>query len=87
MPDLAALSFKEVDQLHQRPKGTAFRAFKSLAGQLREGEHFYYLEADRHRAEIEALRQQGRIYLSTVNVVLLTEVGFRLIKQHLLRPA
>ncbi|MEE4380180.1 MAG: hypothetical protein V2J55_22050 [Candidatus Competibacteraceae bacterium] len=77
------LSFKEIDTLHQRPKGTAFRAFKRLIEQLREGEHYHYLAADSHRAEIEALRQQGRIYPSTINVVLMTEVGYQLLKQRL----
>jgi hypothetical protein len=77
------LSFKEIDQLHQRSKGTAFLAFKRLAGQLREGEHYHYLDAADHRAEIDALRQQGRIYSATVNLVLLTEAGYRLLRQQL----
>ncbi|NJN48469.1 MAG: hypothetical protein HC808_20635 [Candidatus Competibacteraceae bacterium] len=77
------LTFKEIDSLHHRPKGTAFRVFKRLAEQLREDEHYLYLPADSRRAEIEALRQLGRIYPSTINVVLLTEVGYQLLKQRL----
>jgi len=77
------LSFKEIDNLHQRSKGTAFRAFKGLAADLREGEHYHYLAANSHRAEIEALRQQSRIYPASVNVVLLTEAGYQLLKQRL----
>jgi hypothetical protein len=77
------LSFKEIDTLHQRPKGTSFRAFKGLSQQLLEGEHYYYLNAQSHAAEIEALRREGRIYSSTVHAVLLTPVGYELIQKAL----
>lgn len=86
MPELSIprlLSFKDIDTLHRLPKGTAFRAFKRLSGQLVEGEHYYYLSAQTHRTEIEALRQAGRIYASTVNAVLLTEAGYNLLRQAL----
>ena len=76
-------TFKELDGLHQRPKGTAFRAFKRLEGCLREGEHYHYLDARSHGAEIAQLRQTGRIYAASVNVVLLTEAGYRLLEQEL----
>jgi hypothetical protein len=76
-------TFKEIDALHQRPKGTAFRVFKRLEGCLREGEHYHYLDAQSHGAEIAQLRQGGRIYAASVNVVLLTEAGYRLLKQEL----
>jgi hypothetical protein len=76
------LSFKEIDTLHQRPKGTAFRAFKQQQD-LVEGEHYHYLSATTHAAEIESLRRTGRIYGSTVNAVLLTEAGYALLRQTL----
>ena len=76
-------SFKEIDTLHQRPKGTAFRAFKRLSGRLCEGEHYCYLDAQIHSVEIAALRQAGRLYASTVNAVLLTEAGYQRIRQEL----
>jgi hypothetical protein len=76
-------SFKEIDTLHQRPKGTAFRAFKRLGRRLREGEHYHYLDAQTHSVEIAALRQAGRLYTSTVNAVLLTETGYQQIRQEL----
>ena len=76
-------SFKEIDELHQRPKGTAFRAFKRLGGRLREGEHYYYLDTQTYSSEIEALHQAGRIYAATVNVVLLTEAGYQRVRQEL----
>jgi hypothetical protein len=76
-------SFKEIDELHQRPKGTAFRAFKRLGERLREGEHYDYLDAQTRGSEIEALRQAGRIYASSINVVLLTEAGYQAVRQEL----
>jgi hypothetical protein len=76
------LTFKEIDTLHQRPKGVAFRAFKQQQN-LVEGEHYYYLPAATHAADIESLRRAGRIYGSTVNVVLLTEAGYALLHQAL----
>jgi hypothetical protein len=77
------LSFKEIDSLHQQPKGTAFRAFKLRQQGLVEGEHYYYLPAETHTAEIDSLRRAGRIYESTVNVVLVTEAGYVLLRQAL----
>jgi hypothetical protein len=82
-PVAGRLSFKDIDQLHGCPKGTAFRAFKRLRERLREGEHYLYLDARTRQAEIEALRRQGRIYASTVNAVLLTETGYALLKDSL----
>lgn len=76
------LSFKEIDILHQLPKGSAFRAFKQQQN-LVEGEHYYYLSATTHAADIESLRRAGRIYGSTVNVVLLSEAGYTLLRQDL----
>ena len=76
-------TFKELDGLHQRSKGTAFRAFKRLEKSLREGEHYYYLDAQSHGTEITQLREAGRIYAASVNVVLLTEAGYRLLESDL----
>jgi hypothetical protein len=76
-------TFKELDGLYQRPKGTAFRVFKRLEKSLREGEHYHYLNAQTHSAEIARLRQAGRIYTASVNVVLLTEAGYRLLEPKL----
>lgn len=81
LPEQRLLSFKEIDGLHQCAKGTAFRAFKRLGQRLTEGEHFCYLNAETHAAEIEALRQAGRIYTSTVNAVLLTKAGYAMLRQ------
>ncbi len=77
------LSFKDIDTLLQRPKGTAFRAFKRLGDCLQEGEHYYYLDARTHAATIDTLRRTGRIYATTVNAVLLTEAGYQCLRQAL----
>jgi hypothetical protein len=68
-------TFRELDRLHAAVKGTAFRAFKRVHGQLREGRDFHTLTAATDAARIEALRREQRIYPSSVNVVLLTESG------------
>lgn len=53
-------------------KGTAFRCFKAILGELTEGEDYCYLEATTKSSKIEALRKEGRIYATTVNAILLS---------------
>ncbi len=77
------LSFREIDTRHGLTKGGAFRAFKALGERLIEGEHFIYLDAAGHAAEIESLRQAGRLYPTTVNAVLLTASGYGLLRERL----
>lgn len=71
------LSFMQLDQRAGVVKGTAFRAFKRVRGELVEGVCFFYLDAEREREFIEDLRTRGLIYPSTWNLVLLTEAGWR----------
>ena len=66
------LTLKELDERMRRPKGSAFRAFKALARELDEGRDFRVLDPRQYSARIEALRSAGRIYRSSVNVVLLS---------------
>lgn len=80
-------SFKDIDERHGAVKGTAFRAFKRLQAELREGEDFVYLNAQTENAWIDALRQAGRIYPSTVNLVLLTPQGYARLVPLLPSPA
>ena len=70
-------TFKDIDTHHGLVKGSAFRAFKGLLEELREGEDFIYLDGAGHEAEIRALRAAGRLYRSSVNAVLLTPAGYR----------
>ena len=68
------LSFRELDERAGRPKGEAFRAFRRLESGWREGEDYRLLRsADAEVAsELIALREQERIYRSSVTVVLLS---------------
>lgn len=76
-------SLKEIDQYFDVPKGTAFRAFKQLKEGFDEGDDFYYLNGTDDAAEIEELRQSGRIYETTINTLLFTQVGYAAIADFL----
>lgn len=64
-------TFRDIDRHLGLPKGSAFRAFKRLRPALREGEDFRVLAAGADNQTIAELRQAGRIYASSINVVLL----------------
>lgn len=64
-------SVRELDERLGLPKGSAFKAFRRIAGEWREGEDFRVLDSDADRELIEALRQAGRIYGSSVRPVIL----------------
>lgn len=76
-------SLKEIDQHFDAAKGTAFRAFKQLKEGFDEGQDFYYLSCTDDAEEIEALRQSGRIYESTINGLLFTQAGYAAIAEFL----
>lgn len=59
------------------PKGTAFRRFKARRGSLTEDRDFFRLDATEHAELLQRLRAEGRIYPTSVHVVLLTESGYR----------
>jgi len=74
-------TFRELDEAAARPKGSAFRAFKRIEPQLREGLDFQLLRAGADDAQIEVLRREQRIYSNSVNIVLLGDaVARRLLK-------
>ncbi|MEQ6342603.1 MAG: ORF6N domain-containing protein [Gammaproteobacteria bacterium] len=72
-------TFKQIDEMLSRPKGTAFRAFKRMQHRFIEGEHFYCVDARVDADAVAELRQAGKIYISTVNVVFITESGLPLL--------
>ena len=78
-------TLREIDLRLGRSKGSAFRAFKRQRETLRENVDFTLLPADTARAEIERLRAAGRIYRSSINVVILTESGFERVRAGLER--
>jgi len=69
----AWVSLRELDERLGQPKGTAFRAFRRAG--LVEGRDFRVLERARDGDEIAALRAAGRIYRSSVNVILLSSAA------------
>ena len=78
-------TLREIDIRLGRPKGSAFRAFKRRREALRENVDFTLLPAHAARAEIERLRAAGRIYRSSINVIILTESGFERVRAELER--
>jgi hypothetical protein len=74
---LDTLSLRQLDELNQVAKGTTFRLFKALRGSLTEGRDFFRLDAAEHAELLQRLRAEGRIYPTSVHVVLLTESGYR----------
>lgn len=65
-------SMRELDEATGLAKGAAFRAFKALLGELREGEDFIVLD-HRTDAGLAASRMmQDRLYRSSVAAVLLS---------------
>jgi hypothetical protein len=64
-------SLRELDRAAGRGKGAAFRAFKQLNAAYREGRDYIVLEQQRDLAAISELRAGGRLYASSINVVLL----------------
>lgn len=75
------LSFRQIDQLNDLTKGTAFRLFKGAGDQLREGVDFYYLPAQEHTERIHQLKACGKIYATTTHLVLLTRSGYAKLQQ------
>ncbi len=65
------MTFRTLDQLMDTPKGTAFRTFKGVLDQLEEGNDHLRLESGPDAEAIAELKAAGRIYPSSVNVVLL----------------
>ncbi len=66
------VSLREIDGRAGAVKGTAFRAFKRLAPTLVDGRDYRLLDAEGHGADIAVLKAAGRIYDSSVNVLLLS---------------
>ena len=76
-------TLREIDERLGLPKGSAFRSFKRRRHLLRENVDFTVLPAPTAKAEIERLRAEGRIYRSTINVVILAESGFERVTSEL----
>lgn len=71
------LSLRQLDELNQLPKGSAFRWFKSCEAELVEGCDYHYLPAEEHAALIGQLKSGGQIYATTRHLLLLTRSGYQ----------
>lgn len=70
--DMARLvSFRELDRAAGREKGAAFRCFKRLDPAPVEGEDFHLLRPEADADRLAELRETGRIYPASINVVLM----------------
>lgn len=65
-------SFKELDQALQLAKGESFKRFKAVEKGLIEGRDFLWLSATDDGEAIAQLKQQERVYSTSINVVLLS---------------
>ncbi|WP_304640471.1 hypothetical protein [Pseudomonas sp.] len=71
------LSLRQLDELNGVPKGTSFRAFKAHQAQLVEGVDYFYLDAGQQGALIDQLKLEGRVYLGSRHVLLMTRSGYQ----------
>ncbi|MEX0730433.1 MAG: ORF6N domain-containing protein [Aquisalimonadaceae bacterium] len=77
----ATLTFRQLDALNDAPKGTSFRRFRAMVEQLREGRDYFHLSADEHAELIASLQRDQLAYPGTPHVVLITEAGYRRMRQ------
>lgn len=78
------MTFRTLDRVLGAPKGTAFRAFKSNLDALVEGEDHLRLESGTEDAPIAELKAAGRVYPSSVHVVLLRRAAVERMAERLL---
>jgi hypothetical protein len=66
------VTLRELDERLARPKGSSFRAFKQRLPELTEGADYWVLNPREHAQALARLREQGRLYASSVNAILLS---------------
>lgn len=71
IPDAGWRSLREIDSELGLTKGSAFRAFKQTAAEWQEGRDFVVLDTEHDDATLRPLRDAGRLYASSVKVILL----------------
>jgi hypothetical protein len=74
-----AHSLREIDAASGQPKGSAFRAFKSLP--LREGIDFQVLHPVCDGPAFTAVRADGRLYPGALRAILVSDEARRRIEQ------
>lgn len=63
-------SLRELDERAGCAKGSAFRAFKRIAGEFREGTDFRVLDRERDAQAVAPLLEGNRAYRSSHSIVL-----------------
>lgn len=80
-----AVTFREIDEQLGLRKGDSFRMFKRLEDQLQEHQDYIVLRAGEDAETIALLRQTGRIYHGSINVVLLAPEAQKMLLARLQR--
>lgn len=65
------ITFKDIDNVHQRPEGTASRNFRTNRGHFIDGEDYYKITPDEFRRTIGDMDKR-----QTNNITLITETGY-----------
>ena len=81
--DLHWRSLREIDLECGQPNGSAFRAFKKLQENFTESYDYVVLHHQDDAKVIETLRAAGRIYRSSVNIILLAPTAAQRIQEEL----
>lgn len=83
MSDASWSTLLDIDRLARKPKGSAFRGFKRLLPTLREGPDFVVLDTAAPSPLLAELSAAGRVYRSSLRVVLLAPEAARRIAETL----
>ncbi|MDP3294857.1 MAG: hypothetical protein Q8M37_08965 [Nevskia sp.] len=81
------LSMRELDEVAGLAKGSAFRAFKSIASSLVEGTDYVVLDHRTAEGLAASLMVQNRLYRSSIAPVLLSPTAAALIRLAMTAPA
>lgn len=76
-------TFRELDEALGMPKGSAFRCFKKHLSALVENHDFQVLYAEHDEQVIFELKQAGRAYAQSHNLVLLSPITFDLLARYM----
>lgn len=80
------LSMRELDEATGLAKGSAFRAFKALAGDLAEGTDYVVLDHRTAEGLAASMTVQGRLYRSSIAPVLLSATSAARVRSVMMTP-
>lgn len=78
--EVDTLSFRQIDELNGVAKGTSFKLFKKHLAALTEGKDYFHVCGATHPLLLAQLKKAGRVYASSVNLVLLSREGYELLQ-------